>query len=388
MNLLFYIYSLGSGGAERVTVNLANYWAGRGWRITVVTAATVADDIYVLNPAIARISLNLPQNGGNPGAKLTRAVKRAWALRRMLLNVKPDLAVAMMDTSCATLALAASGLRGIVPVGSLHNHPPCIATNSLFHAIQSMTYRNLAALFVLTRETAAWIAANTYARRIEVVPNPIPWPLAGGSPKLNPDSICKPGRKLLLAAGRLVPQKGFDLLIEAFAHLAERHNDWDLTILGEGPERQRIEQTISERGLGTRVKLPGWAGNMPDWYRRARLYVMSSRHEGFPNTLAEAMAHGLPAVSFNCDTGPGDIIRDGIDGFLVPTEDVPALVASLERLMSDEDLCEAFGSAAKQARDRFSMERVTQMWESVFEELLARGRLRWPRARQIERIAR
>jgi glycosyltransferase involved in cell wall biosynthesis len=306
----------------------------------------------------------------------------------VLLRTKPDIAVAMMDTSCATLALAASGLRGIIPVGSLHNHPPCIAANGVFDAIQSVAYWKLASVFALTQETAAWLAANTYARRIEVVPNPIPWPLASSSPKIDPDSVCKPGRKLLLAVGRLAPQKGFDLLIEAFASLPKRHPDWDLAIIGEGPERPQLELAISKRGLGPRVVLPGWAGNMPDWYRRAHLYAMSSRHEGFPNTLAEAMAHGLPAVSFDCDTGPGDIVRNGIDGFLAPKEDVPALVAALEQLMSDADLRDRFGSAAKEARDRFSMQRVAQMWESVFEELLARDRMRRPRALQVERIAR
>jgi glycosyltransferase involved in cell wall biosynthesis len=226
----------------------------------------------------------------------------------------------------------------------------------------------------LTRDTADWLAANTSAQRIEVIPNPIPWPLPESEPKIEPETVCKPGRKLLLAAGRLVPQKGFDLLIDAFASLSDRHPDWDLAIVGEGADRQSLESEISAKELSGRVLLPGWAGNIPDWYRRAQLYVLSSRFEGFGNTLAEAMAFGLPAVSFDCDAGPKDIIRNGKDGFLVPKEDIPALAAALDRLMSDKDLRERFGSAARDIRDRFSLQRVAQKWESVLQELLAQRR--------------
>ena len=101
---------------------------------------------------------------------------------------------------------------------------------------------------------------------------------------------------------------------------------------------------------------------------------MSSRFEGFPNTLAEAMAHGLPAVSFDCDTGPKAIVRHGRDGFLVPKEDVPALAAALDRLMGDTDLRQSFGCAAKPIRDRYSLQRVAEMWESVLQDILAQHR--------------
>jgi glycosyltransferase involved in cell wall biosynthesis len=226
----------------------------------------------------------------------------------------------------------------------------------------------------LTQESASWLAANTNAHRIEVIPNPIQWPLPDSGPKIEPDTVCKPGRKILLAAGRLVPQKGFDLLIDAFACLSERHGDWDLAIVGEGPERQHLESDISARGLGTRVFLPGWAGNIADWYRRAQLYVFSSRFEGFGNTLAEAMAHGVPAVSFDCKAGPKDIIRSETDGLLAPNEDVPALTAALDRLMGDADLRQSFGCAAKAVRDRYSLQRVAEMWESVLQDTLAEHR--------------
>jgi glycosyltransferase involved in cell wall biosynthesis len=371
MKLLFYIFSLGGGGAERVTVNLANYWARQGWSITIVTPAATSLDVYTLDPAIERISLNLPDIGGTAAGKLMRAAIRARALRRVLLSTKPDVALAVMDTSCPTLALGAWGLKNVVPMGWLHVHPPCDQPKLLLRLLLSIAYGQLPAITALTRETADWLAANTFARRIETIPNPVQWPLPDAAPRKEVDSICMPERKLLLAAGRLAPQKGFDFLLDAFATLCERHPDWDLAIIGEGAERLRLEAQVSKLGLSARVFLPGWAGNMADWYKRADVYVMSSRYEGFPNTLAEAMAHGLPAVSYDCETGPRDIIRDETDGLLAPKEDVSALAASLDRLMCDAAMRKRFGEAAQEVRDRFSLQRVAQMWESAFEDLLS-----------------
>ena len=115
-----------------------------------------------------------------------------------------------------------------------------------------------------------------------------------------------------------------------------------------------------------RVFLPGRVGNVGDWYERAALYVMSSHFEGFPNTVVEAMAYGLPAVSFDCDTGPRDIIRHGIDGLLVSPGDLAGMENSLAGLMEDDLLRGEYALHAIEARERFSMERISSMWEELF----------------------
>jgi glycosyltransferase involved in cell wall biosynthesis len=175
---------------------------------------------------------------------------------------------------------------------------------------------------------------------------------------------------VLLGAGRLEPQKGFDSLLEAFAGIAQTHTDWDLVILGEGTLRTMIEQQVQVAGLEKRVHLPGLVGNVGEWYERADLYVMSSRFEGFGNTLAEALAYGLPAVSFDCDTGPRDIIRHEMDGLLVPPGDVTGLAAALDRLMRDANLRKRFAERAVEARERFSITRIAGMWEELFERVV------------------
>jgi glycosyltransferase involved in cell wall biosynthesis len=167
----------------------------------------------------------------------------------------------------------------------------------------------------------------------------------------------------------LVKLKGFDRLLEAFTSLVRKHENWDLAILGEGSERGALESQVLAAKLDGRVVLPGQAGNVGEWYERADLYVMCSHFEGFPNTLAEAMAHGLPTVSFDCDTGPRDIIRHEIDGLLVPPGDVAGLSAALDRLMGDAALRTRFAARALEVRKRFSIERIAGMWEELFAEV-------------------
>ncbi len=160
-----------------------------------------------------------------------------------------------------------------------------------------------------------------------------------------------------------MPQKGFDLLIEAFALLAADHPDWSLLILGEGPERVALQARIEHLGVAAAVQLPGHVGNLADWYRRADLFVLSSRYEGFPNVLAEAMAHGCAAVSFDCPTGPRDIVRDEVDGLLVtPSGGPPALAGALSRLMQDESLRRRMAVNAREVADRFASDRILGLW--------------------------
>lgn len=375
MRLLIYIHSLENGGAERVVANLANYWVSIGWDITVVTVASQARDFYALDPAVRRISLDLTGSSRNVFAGFWRTARRAQALRRILQDLRPDVALSAMHTANVILALAARGLPGLRTIGSEHNFPPKAPMGIIWETMRRHAYGRLAAVVALTQECASWLSVHSHARRIPVIPNPVAWPLSNHEPHSAPAAFCRAGRRVLLGVGRLSMEKNFGDLIEVFSRLAPRHPDWDLVILGEGPMRNALESQVQAAGLEGRTFLPGSVGNMGDWYARAALYAMSSHFEGFPNTLVEAMAYGLPAVSFDCDTGPRDIIRHDVDGFLVAPGDTGGLEAALDRLMADEQLREAFALRATEARERFSMKKISSMWEDLFNrgELPARS---------------
>lgn len=366
MNLLIFIHSLASGGAERVTVNLANYWAEKGWRVTVVTLAAKSLDFYPIHPMVQRIALDLVHETASLAAGLMHNLRRILALRRVLRKTQPDIALAMMTNANILLAFATLGL-GIRAIGSERVHPPRYPLSWSWEWLRRRTYGRLYGVATLTRETASWLEANTQVRLVAVIPNAVPWPLPEYDPKINPEVIVPNARKMLLAVGRLVEQKGFDRLLEVFDELAQFHMDWDLVMLGEGPQRGMLEQKIYMAGLAQRVFLPGTLGNVGEWYARADLFVMSSRFEGFPNTLLEALASGLPVVSVDCDTGPRDIIRHEVDGLLVAPEDSAGLEHALGRLMGDADLRARFSRRAIEVRQRFSMLRVADMWQTMFE---------------------
>lgn len=367
--IIFFISSLSSGGAERVTVSLANYWSNKGWEVIVVTLSDGGSDFYDLSPSVKRICLGLLQESANTFFGLIANLRQVFFLRKVLRETKPQVALAMMDKANIVLSLAALGLPNIVAIGSERIHPPQLPLNFFWAALRRYCYGHLAAVTALTTESRDWLLRNTKVKKVSVIPNVAAWSLKSHMPFLMPRAIVPPGRKLLLAVGRLSEQKGFDQLIDAFSRFAAQHADWHLVILGEGPLRTALLAQINQAGLQDRITLAGRAGNVADWYEVADLYVLSSRFEGFPNSLVEALAYGVPAISFDCDTGPRDIIRHELDGLLVPNGDVVALTESLIQLMSNENLRREFGVRALEARERFSMEKITGMWEALFTEL-------------------
>lgn len=365
--IVVVIYSMGGGGAERVAANLANHWSKGGLEITLITLASSTMDVYELHPAVKRISLNLASNSDGLFTGFCHNLRRILTLRRALKKTQPDIALGMMTSANVLLAFAALGMSTRT-IGSEHVHPPHYPLSPLWKKIRKHAYGYLNAVTALTNESASWLEANTNVGQVSIIPNAALWPLPLNEPQIDPQSVCLSGRKILLAVGRLETQKGFDWLVEAFAALAQNYSEWDLVIVGEGSMRGGIEQHVYAAGLGGRVFLPGWVGNLSEWYEYADLYVMSSRFEGFGNTLAEALTYGLPVISFDCDTGPRDIIRHETDGLLVPPGDVPGLVAAMYRLMGDAPLRRRFAERAVEARVRFSDTHIIGIWEQLFED--------------------
>lgn len=364
MSLLIFISSLSSGGAERVTANLADVWFRSGRAVTVVTLAGDDSDFYGLPVGVRRVSLGLSAESKGALAAIKSNLRRVLALRRVLRITRPHIALSMMDQSNVLLAIAAIGLRNVRTIGSERIHPPTLLPGRAWQILRSWTYGLLDAVVAQTSESADWIRSHTSAREVVVIPNPVVLPLSFRPPLLEPPT--SGDRRLLLAVGRLCDQKGFDILIRIFAALAPFFPQWQLVILGEGPARPVLEGVVRAHNMATRILLPGRAGNVAQWYEAADIYVMSSRFEGFPNTLLEALAHGVPSVSFDCDTGPRDLIRNGRDGLLVPPSNEDAMRDALRTLMEDEAMRTRFSTEATSVRERYSISSVVGLWDSLF----------------------
>lgn len=224
-------------------------------------------------------------------------------------------------------------------------------------------YPALDALAVLTERDH-----DTYARalgdsvRLERIPNAIP-ALDADPPRLD--------RPVAVAAGRLTLQKGFDLLIPAFARVVERHPDWMLHICGDGPQRKRLERLIIEHGLSNNVLLMGPVDRLDLEMSQASMYVLSSRFEGLPMVMIEAMSLGLPVVSFDCPTGPREVIQNGRSGILVPDGDVGALARAMLALVEDPAHRRALGAGAAARAQDFALASIGARWEALIAELSA-----------------
>jgi glycosyltransferase involved in cell wall biosynthesis len=148
--------------------------------------------------------------------------------------------------------------------------------------------------------------------------------------------------------------------------LVDKNINWDLFIIGDGVDRQSLEVQVSNLGLKNRIFMPGRAGNLGDWYKRADLYVLSSTFEGFPNTLMEAMSYGLPSVSYDCNTGPSELIIDGVNGYLVPPESGSSgLSKKMEKLMKNKTMRQTMGIQAAYVRDKYSIDQIDSKWNSL-----------------------
>lgn len=363
VDLMIVIHSLRGGGAERVAVDLAAGWQARGCRVMIVTQTDDSQDAYPLPDGVRRSALGLAGDSTGPLGALWGNLRRIQALRRLVRRHRPAIVLGMMTRGSVLAVLAARGRARVI--ATEHTHPPGQSLPMFWQRLRRWAYPRADAVVALTRGTAQWLDEHLPGVRAQVIPNAVRWPLADGEPVLEPPRV--PGRRRLLAVGRLHPVKGFDGLLHAFSQLAPLFPDWDLTILGEGAQRGALETLRDELGLAERVSLPGRVGNMAAWYGASDLYVLSSRAEGLSNTLIEAMACGLPCVATDCDTGPREIIREGLDGVLVrPADDPDALAAGLTMLMADADLRARLADRAADARDRFGTMRIMALWEQVF----------------------
>ena len=256
------------------------------------------------------------------------------------------------------LTLLASRLApaGVIVIAQEHQRLAAHGRETLNALVAALP--NVSILVTLTEsDRAAWEdLLGASGPPVLAIPNAVPdVPLGPGDPAAHQ----------LIAAGRLEPQKGFDLLLQAFATVADKHPDWTLDIFGKGSRREPLEQAVVDLGLAGRVRINDPTDRLGERMRDASVFVLSSRFEGFPIVLLEAMAAGLAVVSFDCPTGPSEIVADGTSGLLVPPEDVPALAAALDRVMADETLRRRLAAAAPAAVLPYSLENVGRRWDEL-----------------------
>lgn len=362
--ILLVISSLSGGGAERVAVLLTQGWLGRGHHVSVVTVYGRDRDFFELPRRVERVALDLGRDRSNVIQKLSGNVQRVRALRRTIRQARPDVIISFMPQTNVLVLLASLGL-GIPVIATEHIDPCRERLPRHWQWLRRVCYPR--ALRVVS--VSAAIDANFHwlpRERRTVIANPISM-IDVRSQQDEPLNL--PWPHTVMAMGRLASQKGFDLLLPAFAQVAHSFPDWGLVILGEGPDRPLLETMIEDLNLRGRIRLAGVLHQQYAALKQADLFVLSSRHEGFGNVLVEAMACGLPVIATECWAISPDIVHHGVDGLLVPIEDVDALAAAMRSLMGDLLRRQQLGEAAAQSAQRFDLANILENWQPLLDSL-------------------
>lgn len=370
---LLLLHAYGVGGTIRTTFNTAE-WLARSREVEVISvirrreapalpfpegvALSAVDDLRERGGRALRAlpsALIHPEDYGFSACSLVTDVK----LARRLRSLAPG---SVLITTRPGLNVAAPSLvpKGVTVIGQEHmnflSHRP-----GLMARIRS-EYPKLDALAVLTEDDAHDYAQMLAGGGTKVVRIPNALPPSDGP-------VAALDEKVVVAAGRLRLQKGFDLLIRAYAEVARTHPDWQLRIYGSGEERQALRDLIVERELYNHVFLMGTSHTLQDELAKGSIFVLSSRYEGFGMVILEAMARGLPVVSFDCPRGPGEIVGSGQDGILVPNGDVNGLTRAIVELIEDEDKRRHYGAAAPAKARQYALEKIGPRWDALLGEL-------------------
>ena len=370
----------GMGGTIRAAHNQAKYLAAHGYDVELLSVMRSRDEPFFgsFPPGVRASALDDRRPGAvpRPLRPLRTALRKVPSVlmhradrRQRMWNLWTDVkAVHALRRRTGFLVATRPGLNmlaadlsppGMTVVGleqmNLAHHAKALKQG------MARSYPGLDVLVALTEQDRQAYEKMLDGRvRLEVIPNTV-HDVSGQPADLDSRTV--------LAAGRLVHQKGFDMLIAAFERVHAAHPEWRLKICGGGELEGRLRAQVAERGLGQAVELAGPCADLPGEMERASIYALSSRFEGFPLVLLEAMGKGMAVAAFDCPTGPRDILDDHVNGLLVPPKDVDAFATALLELIQDDELRHRCGPAAAETAKQYTIDAVGPRWEALFRDL-------------------
>ena len=349
-----------AGGVERMATNIMNAMAARGHEVSLFTWDLAgAEPFYPMDDSITWHRLDMGHAGRIAGNRLR--ARRAIEFRRLAQSTTPDVVIGFQHGPWLFAEVSLAGCD--VPVILAERNAPDQYDHTSAGKIRNLIFQSMRPAPTITVQSPNYVDRYpAFLRsRIVVIPNPV-YPA---------QRFADPGtertQRTLLCVGRLSYQKNYPALIAAFARLAPGRPEWRLHIVGEGEERTALESLIDATGLGDRISMDGAVTDVAAEFATADLFCLPSRWEGFPNTLAEALAHGLPAVAYAGCAGTSDLVEPGENGLLAAGNgDTAALAGSLELLMDDAAKRDRMGANARSIAGRFAPEKIYDAWERLF----------------------
>ena len=336
--VVFVISNLGGGGAQRVLTTIANSLAASDYNVAVITVADVPADSFHLHPMIHRVTLGRAQRRTSILSRLKANLASLARLRRAIRSLDAPLNVAFIAPTNIIVVLAALGMRRRVVICE-RNDPSRQSFGFVWDMLRRWVYPRASLVTANSRGAAESLKAFVPESKVVFLPNPVPHPIDSEHGELR--------QRVVLTVGRLVRQKGHDVLIDAFASIAARHRDWTLDLVGQGKLQEDLERQADRLQLAGCVRFRGFAANPYENYRTASIFVLASRFEGTPNALVEAMSCGLAIITTRSAGGALDFVIPGETGLVVPTDDPAALADALQLLMDDDQLRARLGEAGR-----------------------------------------
>jgi len=354
-HIAFYISALRKGGAERVMVNLIEYFKGRGYRVSLVTQYS-AECEYEIDKDIERIYSDITSEE-ETDSRIINFIKRYRKLQGIWKNLQPDVILSFIGLNNIMTILTTRRLHIPVAVAVRGDPKEEYAGKKLYTLAQK--YFPKANLVILQTEDSKDFFNKSVNMKTVVLRNPLSKALLEISP-IKSDAR----EKRIVTAGRLDSNKNQAGIIKAFAGCVEKHPEYSLSIYGDGEDRTKLEQLAIDLGIAEKVE---FTGNVPDVWERmknAQIFVLNSYTEGMPNALLEAMSLGLACISTDCPCGgPKQIIKDGENGLLIPTGDDDKLFEKLSALLDKQEMIREIGEKSLVIREEYSPEKVLSEWE-------------------------
>lgn len=353
-----------AGGLEKQASFIMNEMVRRGHEVHLLTwDEKDAVSFYPLSRSIQWTKMGIGDYHKKAG--LLVRLRRLRFIRKFVQNENPDVAIGFQYGAFLTTKTACLGLQ--LPLIQAERNSVSLMNHTSTGKKKTRIFQSMRLANRITVQFSSYIVDYpSYLRsKIEVIPNPV-FPASTYAKPCKSDN----GQFFLLAVGRLSYQKNFEALIESFYNLAREYPDWRLVIAGEGENRSNIERLIHNRNLSNRVSLLGAIKHMPELYTSCHLLCLPSRWEGFPNVIAEGLAHGLPCIGYSDCAGMGNLIVDGQTGMLAQGNgNIETLTISLKVLMNDHQLRERMGRNAIDSMKKYESKKIFDKWERLFEEM-------------------
>lgn len=359
MHIAMLIGALYKGGAEHVLVNLADYLIKQGHQVTVVTQYKKENE-YNLNREAKRIISDITEEEIT-SSRCINFKRRFCKLRNIWKQEKPDIILSFIGKN-NIMAIMTSVWLGIPVAVSVRSEPEREYYNEILKFLAKHLFKRAAGVILQTKASMEFFPEGVKKKAI-ILKNPV-------SPEFFRERYAGEREKTIVAVGRVDENKNHQMLIRAFAEIAEEFPEYKLIIYGEGEKRQELLQLVKNIGLTERILLPGNTDQVADAIYKTRVFVLTSNREGMPNSLIEAMVMGLTVIATDCPCGgPGELIRSGENGILIPVGDEMKLQESLHFLLNNLQKADSMGIKASITGEIYSRERVLGEWKKYLNFL-------------------